>query len=340
MLKTSEMQSTERSHTGLAPGWSITERVDERIEIQGVELWRAALSAESTWGEVVTGAAADVDGRAMERATFELLERATMMEAMRRGPETFVVRSSDGTVRGSLRRESVFAESDDPQRWQPSRSNGVALGTDWASACRSALLELVERDRLLRSWRGEGMPEQVALDAPLLSSIPGYAWQAYRLPMQGGWSAAYETAIVIGFPTRGGVPLVRGSAADETLKLALRRAVRECLQGLAFLWGEDIPNEPPPSSPTPLYHLDHYLWPGAHAGLRQWLAGAHTQLAASASPEADATVEWVELTPAGAQARFRVAQARCQAALPLFFGDGPAWWTTALPPALRVHPIA
>jgi hypothetical protein len=321
--------------------WTVVETIDESIDIDGVALRRAGISAKSSRGHVVTGSAAEFDRTALRRAEYELIERASLFDAMFGEPKSRVVRRLDGTPCRIVSHDDLFLTSEEPERWQPSRSNGVALGPDWSSACRSAMLELVERDRLLRSWAGEGVPVRVDLENPLLSRFASYDWQTFRVTLDDGWSDTIEVAIVLGFPRHAGAPLVRGSGADETIERAAARAARECLQGLAFLWGEEIPSEPPAPSPTPLYHLDHFLWSGAHALLREWLSGKHSGLAAGKlRSRDDPSVKWVDLTPVDMQGRLCVAQARCEAALPLFFGEGPAWWRSAMPRAMWAHPIA
>lgn len=44
-------------------------------------------------------------------------------------------------------------------------SSGVSAGSDWESAAKAALMELVERDAFVRAWR-EGAPPNILLDAP------------------------------------------------------------------------------------------------------------------------------------------------------------------------------
>jgi hypothetical protein len=324
----------------LPPGWSIVEVIDEPIDIDGIELKRAGMSARSASGQMITGAAAEIDADARHRAYFELLERVSLIDAMTIDVP-LCVRSRDGAPRGSVAREDLFATSDEPERWQPSRSNGVALGPDWPSACRRAMLELVERDRLLRAWVGETRPVRADVEVPSLARISAYDWQVFRVSGDDAWTNTVEVAMIFGFPRRDDVPLVRGSAADDSLEGAVARAARECLQGLAFLWEEAIPTEAPSPSPTPVYHLDRFLWPGAHALLRRWLDGAHAGLARiEGRDRADPSVGFVDLTPPSLRGRFCAVQARCEAMQPLFFGEGPLWWRCGLPEALWTHPIA
>lgn len=335
-------RTAHEERSTLWSGWSVTEVVDEVVEADGVLLHRAGLSAEGPGGVVATGAAADVDGPALDRAWFELVERASVMEAIA-GPDRFVVRGLDGVQQGSMPRELVFPVSDAPERRQFSKSNGVALGRDWPSACRHAMLELIERDRLIRSWCGHGAPVPVGLNDHTLDAASSYDWRAVRVPAAvGAWDEGIEVVMVVGFPVDPSVPLLRGSAAGEVLDTAVARAVRECLQGLAFLWDEPLPTEAPQLVPSPLYHLDWFLRPESHELLRSWLWGEHTRVHPAMSPteSSSATVTWADLTPVTAGDRFRVARALCDAAVPLVFGEGPAWLMESLPAELQTHPFA
>src|SRR5690606_2456506 len=122
----------------------------------------------------------------------------------------------------------------------------------------------------------------------------------------------------------------------------------ECLQRLAFLWGETIPTEEPAFAKTPDYHQELFLWAPMHERLRAWLAGAHAGRAVLSSPSpaplgsGSAELGFVDLTPehvAASGARVRVAKALSNSAAPLTFGRGHPWFTSD-DSALAVHPIA
>lgn len=322
-LATSACRTSEGSAAPLWRPWTITERVDDDLEVDGLKLRRVGLTAEHADRWVATGAAVALDGSASERAWYELLERAALMEAIAVRGNAFAVRARDGRAHGLAAGGRVFGVSGDPARWQPARSNGVALGRDWADACERALLELAERDRILRSWHGLGpSPVGVSLPPGLLATRRSYRWRSHRLPPTPGWGAGVEVAFVVGYPRVPHAPLVRGSAGARTFDVALSRAASECLQGLAFLWGEELPSVAPSPSPSPMFHLEHYLWPGAHEALRGWLECEPTEPLELDRRRA-AQPDFVDLTPAGA-AGFRVAKARCADALELRFGDAPA----------------
>ncbi len=291
-------------------GWSELEMVDDCVDIAGVQVHRAGISSRNSSGIEVTGSAAARGGSPLRRAWLELLERMAIVD-------------------------SGVSSSDDPRR-RPSRSNGVAAHATWAAACESARLELIERDRILRSWYGELTPEMASVpDA--VCDIRSHAWQACVVSGE-PWGEV-EVAAVVGFPHDPEIPLARGFAARASRRAAIEAAGREALQTLAFLWAEPVPVEPPELSPTPIYHLDYYLYPPHHAALRGWLAGEHMRCPQPLVP-APADIRFIDFTPPTLGGRLHVAQAASEVACSLEFGEPSAAVAARLPPELHVHPIS
>jgi len=107
-------------------------------------------------------------------------------------------------------------------------SNGVALHRSWQAACQCAVAELLERDAVLRSFRGECTPEPVAFpDSPPAQALRGsYTLRAFTF--DGGEGSAYITAGVFLCPLQAQVdPLAFGFAAARELQVALAAAERE-----------------------------------------------------------------------------------------------------------------
>lgn len=287
-------------------GWTIEEVVDDRITVDDLCIRRCGITAVSPSGAPIVGSAAGLDDSVTVRAWSELLERASILS--HGGPSQ--PPSSDRVV---------------------SRSNGVALSRSWADACHRARLELAERDRVLRSWQGEMRPRPLDVPSSKLPSLQGYTWRVARLPGDRLWSADVEVVVALAFGSDLTRPLLRGFGAASDVPTALRHAVGECIQALAFLTADDVPTEEPAPAPTPLYHLDRYLWPPGHAILHAWLNG-ELPARTSASASSEGTVTYTELTPPWGRGRFRVARATSDAANPLVFGAPPD-------PGAFPHPI-
>jgi YcaO cyclodehydratase, ATP-ad Mg2+-binding len=321
--------------------WSRPSLVEDTVVADGLELRRTGITSTGPLGEEMVGSAADCVTSPLDRAYFELLERISTVEAIGIHPPYYDLRTLDG--RGAGRRPStdVFRESDDPARWRPARSNGVAVHVDWKSASLRAFWELCERDRVLRAWYGEVAPQQMhsALDSSPLARARSYEWLAYAFPetARSRFSKGVHVCGVFGLP-KTDAPFIFGYAARRSLEDAQLGAEREASQLLAFLWGEDIPKADPPFSPTPLYHLETFQRLERQRIVRSWLEGAHVANATpSGSAAEDSEVLFVDLTPTWLRG-LCVSKAVCSAAVPLTFGDGP--FGAHLPVELRVHPIA
>lgn len=327
----------------LPDGWSDLEVVSDTFVADNVELRRAGAASRSPAGEEITGSAAERDVSPLARAGYELLERAGTLSALATGG-AFPTRTRDGAGVGIVSCEASFPSSDAHDRWRFSRSNGVALHTDWPSAARHALEELVERDRVLRSWYGEIRPEPLSVDWSTTPLAPSrsYDWRAVEFaPLPSGWMSDIQVVSVFGFPRTVEAPLVFGHGARSTTTLAFDAALREAMQILSFLWGEPIVDVLPALAPTAAYHLDHWQVRAQHGALRRWLDGDHMRHnpRRPAALEQGGDVTFVDLTPPWLRASgYHLAKAQSGRAMPLAFGDAP--FAGHLPRELRIHPIA
>lgn len=313
--------------TSLLPEAWTTQAFEDVIEIGSVRVARVGLAAVGSDGVEVTGAAAELGTPPNARASYELVERIATLEAEASDPARTPV-------------------SGDAPSSRPSRSNGVALHDSLEAACERARGELAERHLVLRAWYGDTVPQRLPVDLgdTPFAVVEGYDVRAFRFPDDGS-SAVTENLRVVGvfaLPRRPELPLAMGFAARPDEADALAAALREAVQCLAFLWGEELPREAPPIGPTAMHHLEYWQYGDRHAQLEAWLDGAHARWAGSldrALPRSapDAPIEFADLTPSWARDVF-VVRARCASAIPLIFGV-PSW-AEALPSDLRVHPIA
>lgn len=315
-----------------------SERVVDTIVVGALGLHRAGICARMPDGAMVTGSAACASGDPAPRAEFEVRERVATLEAIR-DRETFTLRDADGSAIGLLPRTLLFPESDQPTVWRPARSSGVALHDGWATARDRAWWELCERDRVIRAWHGQGRPRLLAptLDPRLAATSSVYAWHIAMFDAPSG-VAPVEVAGVFGFPRGAAAPLVVGYAARPSSAQAIEAAAGEALQSLAFLWGEEIPSEPPPAGPTAMHHLERLIWPGSQDAIRRWLHDGHAEHAAgSPGRSLERADGFVDLTPTWLEGGARVVRAFARDARPLEFGESPS--TRHLPAHLRLHPI-
>lgn len=331
----------------LGEAWSELPPFEDAVTVAGVAIGRAGLMARDGRGREMTGSAAEVDSipAAATRAYFELVERVSTVEAMDGGERCWPVVASDGAVTGQLEGRAIFPESDEPEVWQYARSNGIAFHTDLDAARDRAMWELIERDRVLRSWYGLIPPERTELPSVFPGALHSMLdWHAYVLPDPDptSWAAEVRVAVVVGFPRAGDVPLVLGFGARPRAQAAFEAASGEALQRLAFLWDETIPRARPAPAPNPRSHLEWYLYPEHHRLLRSWLDGQHHRFGRDwrGSRSSAGVPSFVDLTPSTLRGRGHVIQARSPDVIPLTFGVGPPELSGHLPEALKMHPVA
>lgn len=308
----------------------------EVVQIHAVSI-RIAGVATTVDGECVTGSAGALLALPLKRAYFELLERVAVLSAIARADATVPLWDRFEVSRGTESRAVVFPMAPVASSWCWARSNGVAVGRTWHDAARRARLELIERDRLLRSWYGERAPMRIAIGDDF---IPGalrasYEFEGYEF---GGGGDSVVVG-VFGFP-RNGDPMVYGFGARSNLIDATACAAAECLQRLAFLWGEAVPNAPPTFAPTPDFHQEHHLYVGNRESLRRWLRGDHHSFRGilGALPESEEP-SYVDLTPAVLASRLRIVKAVAAGHVPLTFGRGHPLLRREAPQELAIHPI-
>jgi hypothetical protein len=307
--------------------------------VSGVSIHLAGFATEFD-GECITGSAAALDEMPLFRAHMELVERLSLLLAMRRG-EPILLRDASGARVGLAPVSHVFPDNTDPHRWKWARSNGVAVAASWGDAARRARWELIERDRVLRSFYGEMTPRVVDDAERMPGALFGdYGFQTYAFGASD--PDGVHTAGVFGFP-RGNFPLVYGFGARPTLDAAVAAARSECLQRLGFLFGEAIPEVSPAASPTPDFHQEYFLYPGHHETLRKWLCGEHARYRGCLN-ESYARVPaeplYADLTPATLERRLCVARALPRGHVPLAFGVGLPMLAPPAPMSVAVHPIA
>jgi hypothetical protein len=335
----------------LPAGFRGLEHFSETIAIGSSHIELSGLSVISPWGEQLTGsaAAAEPSGRVISRSYFELLERASVVMALHDRRANYERRDRVGRLAGRAGPSDLLPESTEPDRWRPSRSNGVALHLSWREACDRAAAELVERDLVLRSWYGESVPVPCQLlDEAIPEGIRSLGeWRAYEFPAGAqGICSGHKAVCVVGFPKDHTTPMAYGFAARRDGQEAVNAAAGEAAQRFGFLFGETIPCEGPSFFPGPDFHQEYFLFPPSHRLLSEWLDGTSGPLAtahAAARPnvfdEEDAEFSFVDLTPEHLRGSLSVAKALCSRAEPLVFGE-PAPHRTGVSQGRRVHPIA
>jgi hypothetical protein len=293
--------------------------------------------------ETITGSAGSLLDDPFPRAAAELVERLGLLAAIAKGERLIPFYDERRRKLGVLPGSSVFPVSPDETSYRWARSSGVAAGSTWTEAARRARFELIERDRVLRSWFGGGAPGLVFDPGELVPPVLHERYEVRAYSFAEGTSDT-SVAAVFAFPRdqrhcRGAsLPLVYGFGARDSLPAALGVAASELLQRLGFLFDEALPADPPSPSPTPDFHQEYYLFRGHHEKLRRWLAGGHAT-SRSLLDVADEAEEpaYVDVSPADGPV---VVKALPRGHAPLAFGVGHPCLSRTASLADTVHPIA
>jgi hypothetical protein len=329
----------------LSNEWAPPELFTENVSVSGLQIGLAGLSTRHSSGCGALGSAAELDQIPLARAYYELIERTSIIEWLARPREGHRLLDAEHNEVGFLPALALDEPNLDPERQRASLSNGVAAHGRFDHACRAAACELIERDRVLRSWYGQIRPHRVSF----LPSFAGALESEYRLEtytfgtgsvsVSSGGSHRIDVAAAFGFPHHPQNPLLCGLGTGSHPVQAAASAWRECLQRLGFLWGEALPDAPD-MTPTPDFHQDYYLRPENHAYLRSWLDGEHSGNVTLLQQELPAEIAFIDLTPPHLAGRLVVVKAVCAQACPLVFGLGHPWLLQEPPAGLEVHPIA
>ncbi|MFW7381186.1 MAG: YcaO-like family protein [Oligoflexus sp.] len=327
--------------------WQITEPFQQKVKIEGLQLYICGLQAiHPVYGEVV-GSGANLGDFPQNQAWYELLERIATVESFQRKSFPYLDPTS-GKKLGKLSLDKVFPQPGKPIQkadFQYAKSNGIALHTNWSEACLRACCELVERHLVLASWLGYVMPIEMKppLDMSPLQQLAdiyevkriGFGWQRID-----SFSEAIFTSGVILLPYDLTAPLIMGFGAGMSQQDSLVKAEAEALQRLGFLWGEELPSCEPAFHPTPLFHQEYYLFPGNRRKIENWLAGKHRSFCQNdrSFPQV-LQLKFVDLTSADLQ-NFKVVKAISPQSIPLVFGKWRQGEFGSIPEDLIIHPIA
>ncbi len=225
--------------------WSNLDHYIQHFDQLGIKAWSVGLTANNLSGLEVSASAVGSDKKlSIERAYFELIERASIIDSIQN-------------------KVGHFQVSTQPDEWTFAKSNGVAAHKHFENAKTNAILEVVERDHVLRSWYYQDNPTLIANNGaeillPLMSyyNIQVAIIHQEKLPIL---DKEVYTIGVFAFPKSTNskkFPVLCGFACRASIREATTHAANEAIQRLVFLHDETISNDII-FSPTPMFHLDY-----------------------------------------------------------------------------------
>lgn len=334
----------KRNFSATVEGWQVNEPFQETADVGGLKIYLAGWHAtHPQFGDVV-GSAASVQESPLERAWYELLERITILRALSAASDSIPMRglqpSQDVALTSVAQAFAAQQVEDQHADYRLSKSNGIAIFTDWQSACERAALELVERHLVLSSWLGF-TPVKMMKHTPSASMKclePLYDVKPISFGMQqvDAFKAPIHAAGVALMPKDLKHPLILAFGAEFDERQALAKAESECLQRLGFLWGESIPAQEPEFAPTTLYHQEYFLWPAKRRLIEQWVGNKFYAPSSTVKPLA---MTFADLSKYASHGLF-VAKAIAPDAIPLVFGKWRGGAFMSIPQERMIHPIA
>ncbi len=326
-------------------GWTLIDTLKETRLIEGCTFHlRGYACQRQSDQKIVTGSWAGCEEPSLDKAWLELMERMAIIQAMDLpASHVWPIRKITNAEKiGFTRGPMIFPQSPDPGQMQYAKSNGVALGDNFADAAERAACELIERHLVLGSWYGASRPRPYPMPLPqsLIGLLALYNFTHYDF----GSFALKDLGLIHArgtflWPVHSGHPVIYGFGAALEAPEALHKALSEALQRLAFLDPLEVPTEEPTFTPTPDFHQEYFLHPARRSLLKAWLEGAPSypvfryELARSGEGQA------IDLTPTGSDPGYAVVRIMISGTLPLAFGRFQPSAFPDLPERFWIHPI-
>lgn len=232
--------------------WLVNELIQDTYQKNEFSAFFCGIQA-TDGSSSVTGSAVAADAENAERfAYFELLERISVMK-------------------NKDRLSHVTA------KFKKSISNGVAAHTDRHLAYRSALLELIERDLILKSWHGFIEPKRKSAISSKFTEThkDNYIFERYTLNYLN--DSEFTSTVAVGWPLNSSMPTILGFGCARNELDSIAKAHQEMLQRFVFLKDEPVPQAKPAFETSALFHQEYFLYPAHIINLQNWLNGKHFQ---------------------------------------------------------------
>lgn len=296
----------------------------EDFQLGALHLEIIGLSIELKDGDEVVASAVGEPGLQFERALFELIERITLIslsKTAKSGTQFHWVGTHESSGEKKVFSNSeIFPQSYQPEKWIYSVTSGASAHKNFQLAATSARNELIERDRVLRSWFGEVQPI-------LLEHVSSQNLYPFTSEFEIRFYTFGEGVVgVFGFPILKDRPVLMGFGRSDDQDLAIQHAFREAIQRQVFLWEEPLRIECPQFRPHVDFHLDYYLQTNSCTRIKRWLDGHHDSIKSLVSVEEfhpiQESIWFVDLTPASLNSKIKILKAISTQRIPLTFGLG------------------
>lgn len=303
--------------------------------------------------EPILAGAADIDTPPVLRAYMELQERISLQMGRWGEDEEVTLLNSEGKQAGNMQASDVFETTPDPERWQGVGSNGMACHSSFKQAATAGRKELIERERLLRSWYGEWNPELISEppgEVPdFFSAADGeYDFTLFSLDPPLASSREINVTGIFGFPREDSSwNFTLGFGAGFTRQEAFSKAAVEMLQSVMQI-RDDYDSSPEDKHRDPEdvevdtttdYHTRYYHTKKGMERLRRWVTEGHPDVIQDRfDPLNEQELTYVDMTPNDLQGNLWIVKALAPGGVPLYFGRGHPD-IPEMPDYMKVHPL-
>ena len=302
--------------------YTLIENFHEIEKIDDAEVELSGVAYKAPCGKILSGSAGSLVNSSKklstkDRAFFEFLERASVFEHTQK------------------------SETPQGETWKSSISNGVAIHTSEKEATASAYYEVIERDRVLRSWYTNEQPElrDDLLDIETSKLFHSYEFHTYRVPSHpGDLFLSFNCIMTVARHIKNNIYILGFGVADDDQQ-ASRKSLNETIQRIGFLHGEVMTGEID-FSPSALYHQDFYLKPENSMLIENWLEGKNPVQVDLPPLYEFEEMSKIDITPRELAGHFHVIKVTSSQRVPLIFGKDYKILNSHIPASLEVHPIA
>lgn len=321
--------------------WKKIDEFKDEVTVGEKLIYLAGVAWKNVEEKVATGSAASDEMLPQDRAYFELFERIIALESLQE--KEFPLFDRNNSSLKKVPNHFIFPNHGDTFKY--SISNGMAFHTEASLAREKARSELIERDRVLRSWYGETKPLKIQLPlhfqqkmAPLsqLYQIEAFHFTPLHTDAE---SLEYSVTGIFALPRNEKHPLVYGLGCHKGIEESIDHAWGECLQRMGFLINEEKITKLGEFTPTALYHQDYYLTKVGEQKIYDWLAHGNKSNLKFPKPQIS-QIKFADITPLSLRgSNIIVYRAIEENHIPLIFGKNYQLHNQLIPFELQIHPI-
>lgn len=324
----------------IARNWSISDSFSDQVKIdESSKIYLYGFVAQhEDFGEAYGSSGSLEDDNGIG-AWFELIERISLVEKIKADSSTtYSSYLFDGNPSKSYLQKELFPKSPSKD-FEFAKSNGVATHTDIIEARSRTAFELIERERIIKSWYLKAPPKCLDISNEFSKGFVDrfqFIEGDFGSSDVDGLGSIYTSGVFL-FPKKKENIAIYGFGAGLSNSDAKAKAAREAIQRLGFLWEEEPLDSAPSFSPSPSYHQEYFLQKNQEKYLKEWISLEHNK-PINLPKASKIVIDYVDLTLENFIDSYTV-RAYCSDLMPLVFGK---WYHNKfeVSDSKLIHPVA